>query len=128
MKLKIWKRKFLTKKTQIAAKESVTFLGYRKLKRHLKPLKENNFYNFLRFTSSQVSGVSKNNGSEDNVYEAFSNDYMDMTVRKKLCEKSLIAILQTINQEDEEETYEQMNLVNSRSSPCEDDIYECLDL
>ena len=97
----------------------------------MKPSKDNNFYNFLRFTSHKVFGVSKPNESEDDVNEAFSNDcYVDMTVvKKKLCEKSLIAILQTIQQEEyqEEETYEQMNIV-SNDSPCQDDIYECLDL
>ena len=104
-------------------------LSFRKLKRNLKPLKDNNFYNFLRFTTKYSNGK---NSAEEDVYEVVSsnNPYLEMTSTRKICEKSLIAILQTVKEEQETSLkYESMN-VRDFAEPTvaeEDNIYECFD-
>ena len=130
MKLRIWQRKYSLKKpSSLLAEKNITMLSFRKLKRNLKPLKDNNFYNFLRFTTKYSNGK---NSAEEDVYEVVSsnNPYLEMTSTRKICEKSLIAILQTVKEEQETSLkYESME-VGDFTEPTvaeEDNIYECFD-
>ena len=130
MKLRIWQRKYSLKKpSALLAEKNITMLSFRKLKRNLKPLKDNNFYNFLRFTTKYSNGK---NSAEEDVYEVVSsnNPYLEMTSTRKICEKSLIAILQTVKEEQETSLkYESME-VGDFTEPTvteEDNIYECFD-
>lgn len=137
MKLSIWRNKYKVHdkvKTASKKKSNIKILSYRNLKSKLRTIVDNNTH-LMRFARQKMEEKQ----IEEAVYGNVSNDYIEMTARRRSCDKSLMAILQSARRElDTSAKYESMCLETEErrteeeesgpaSSPCEN-IYEYFDL
>ena len=137
MKLSIWRNKYKVHdkvKTAPKKKSNIKILSYRNLKSKLRTIVDNNTH-LMKFARQKMEEKQ----IEEAVYGNVSNDYIEMTARRRSCDKSLMAILQSARRElDTSAKYESMCLETEEwrteeeesgpaSTPCEN-IYEYFDL
>ena len=137
MKLSIWRNKYKVHdkvKTAAKKKSNIKILSYRNLKSKLRTIVDNNTH-LMKFARQKMEEKQ----IEEAVYGNVSNDYIEMTARRRNCDKSLMAILQSARLElDTSAKYESMCLETEEwrteeeesgpaSTPCEN-IYEYFDL
>ena len=128
MKIKMnnWCKKYkLIKFKKNFKAESVKGISFKKTKSKLISFSQI-YSNFLFL--GKAKSVEEDKSKDEEIYEAVSNDYLQMTVGRQKCEKSLIAILQSVKEElDISVKYETMFLETKKENLEQSSIYEVFD-
>ena len=126
IKMNTWCKKYkLTKFKKNFNAESVKGISFKKTKSKLISF-SHIYSNFLFLGKTKV--VPEEQAQDEEIYEAVSGDYLEMAVGRQKCEKSLIAILQSVKEElDISVKYETMLLENKKENLEQSSIYETFD-
>ena len=126
IKMNTWCKKYkLTKFKRNLKVESVKGICFKKTKSKLISF-SHIYSNFLFLGKTKI--VPEEKPKDEEIYEAVSGQYLEMAVGRNKCEKSLIAILQSVKEELETSVkYETMLLENEKENLEQSSIYETFD-